>query len=155
MKTGAKVFLIIFLLIIAGGAVFGIDVYLSYKTFQDNPSLFDYTTPIYDIAPNNGSVLVSTTLNTTKLGYIPKSVRLDIIVEKAGLQYGDPLQTTVKIGESQLVEFNYTFEAADIITISGGGTIQFTIKITATPIYLGIPLKFLTQTLPDIIIDVP
>ena len=155
MKTGTKVFLVIFLLIIAGVIVIGVDVYISYKDFEAKSSEFVIGTPAFDIANNNESATITTTISTPKLGYFPKSVRLDITVKKGGSVYGDPQQITIKLGESQDLVFVLVFESADITTIATGGSVTLSVEVLATPIYFGIPLNFVAQQFAplDIIIE--
>ena len=155
MKTGTKVFLVIFLLIIAGVIVIGVDVYISYKNFEAKSSEFVIGTPVFDIANNNESATITTTISTPKLGYFPKSVRLDITVKKGGSVYGDPQQITIKLGESQDLVFVLVFESADITTIATGGSVTLSVEVLATPIYFGIPLNFVAQQFAplDIIIE--
>ncbi len=155
MRTGAKVFLVIFLLILAGGAVIGIDIGLSVKSFNDNPGAFSYSPPVITLAPDNSSVEVSTTVSTPKLGYIPKSARLDIVIMNGSLVFGDPLEATVKLGTNQTVDFTVDFEMDIIAFIGGGGIIALEAIISATPIYIGIPLNFLAQELGTIPINLP
>lgn len=155
MKTGTKVFLVIFVLIIAGAAVIGIDVYLSWKTYQDNPGAFSYSTPTLTLAPDNSTVSVNTTITTPKLGYIPKSARIDVVIMNGTTQFGDTIQITIKLGVPQSVQFSLNFTMDVITHITGGGTISLTAEVTATPIYIGIPLKFLAQDLGVIDIDLP
>ncbi|MCG3220406.1 MAG: hypothetical protein H7641_03415 [Candidatus Heimdallarchaeota archaeon] len=154
MKTRTKVFLVFFLLIIAAVIVIGVDVYLSYKDFEAKSSEFVIGTPAFDIASNNESATITSSLSTPSLGYMPKSVRLDITVKKGGSVYGDPQQVTIKLGESQNLEFVLVFEAADITTISTGGTISLTVEVLATPIYFGIPLNFVAQEFAPLVIDI-
>ncbi len=155
MKTGVKVFLVIFLLILAGGAVIGIDVYLSWKTFNDNPGAFSYSTPVITLAPDNSSVDVTTTVSTPKLGYIPKSARLDVVIMNGSSTFGDPIEATVKLGTNQTVEFTVNFELDVVALITGGGSISLEALITVVPIYIGIPLNFLAQDLGSIPINIP
>ena len=93
-------------------------------------------------------------MTTPKLGYIPKSIRLDITVKKGGVEYGDPQQITIKLGTAEELEFTVVFEPADITTISTGGTVSLSAETTATPVYFGIPLNFLAQTLDVMSIDI-
>ncbi len=155
MRTGTKVFLVIFLLILAGGVVIGVDVYLSWKTFNDNPGAFSYSTPVFALAPDNSSVDVTTTITTPTLGYIPKSARIDIIIMNGTEVFGDPLQVTVKLGTSQVINFTVIFEMDIIVYITDGNSIALIAEISATPIYIGIPLNFLMQELGDIPINLP
>jgi len=155
MRTGTKVFLVIFVLILAGAAVIGIDVYLSYKAFQDNPGAFSMTTPTIVLASDNSSVDVTATITTPKLGYMPKSARIDIILMNGTEVFGDPLQVTVKLGTSQEVNFTIVFEIDIIAYITDGNSIALVAELTATPIYIGIPLNFLQQELDDILINLP
>ena len=155
MKTGTKVFLVFFLLILAGGAVIGIDVYLSYKTFTDNPGAFSYSTPSMVLATDNTSVEVSTVVTTPKLGYIPKSANLNITIMNGTVLFGTPIEVDLKLGTSQAVNFTVNFAMDVVAFIGGGGTISLEAIITATPIYIGIPLKFLSQELGTIPINLP
>jgi hypothetical protein len=155
MKTGAKVFLVIFLLIIAGGAVIGIDVGLSVKTFNDNPGAFSYSPPVITLATDNTSVEVSTTVSTPSLGYIPKSARIDVVIMNGSLVFGDPLEATVKLGTNQTVVFTVNFELDIVAHIAGGGSIALEALISAVPIYIGIPLNFMAQDLGSIPINLP
>ncbi|MHA2255756.1 MAG: hypothetical protein ACXAAM_06780 [Candidatus Heimdallarchaeaceae archaeon] len=154
MKTITKVFLILFLLIVGVAVVIGVDVYLSYKDFEAKSSEFVIGTPAFDIASNNESATITSSLATPTLGYMPKSVRLDVTVKKGGSVYGDPQQITIKLGESQDLEFVLVFEAADITTISTGGTVSLTVEVLATPIYFGIPLNFVAQEFAPLVIDI-
>ncbi|MEE9410020.1 MAG: hypothetical protein V3V41_03760, partial [Candidatus Heimdallarchaeota archaeon] len=103
MRKGLKVFLIIFGLIIVAGAVIGIDIYLSYRDVQAKLGEFSVGTASFVLANNNESVTISTTVTTPKLGYMPKSLRLDITIMKGGSQYGAIQQITIKLGTSQLI----------------------------------------------------
>ncbi|MHA1397954.1 MAG: hypothetical protein ACTSSG_08970 [Candidatus Heimdallarchaeaceae archaeon] len=154
MGKGLTIFLVIFFLLLAAGGVVGGDVYMSYKDMQTKSGDFSTGTPNFTLADNNESVTISTTITTPKLGYIPKSIRLDLVIKKGGVDYGSPQQVTIKLGSSQEVSFTITFEQADITTISGGGTITVTVEVTATPIYLGIPINALAQTLDPMTIDI-
>ncbi|MHA1224711.1 MAG: hypothetical protein ACTSP3_15920 [Candidatus Heimdallarchaeaceae archaeon] len=163
MGKGLTIFLVIFFLLLAAGGVVGGDVYMSYKDMQTKSGDFstgtksgDFSTgtPNFTLADNNESVTISTTITTPKLGYIPKSIRLDLVIKKGGVDYGSPQQVTIKLGSSQEVSFTITFEQADITTISGGGTVSVTVEVTATPIYLGIPINALAQTLDPMTIDI-
>lgn len=154
MKARTKVFLIILLLIVAAVIVIGVDVYLSYKDFETKSSEFALGTPTFVIANNNESATITVNLATPTLGYIPKSVRLDINVTESGSLYGDPQQITIKLGESQDLEFVLTFEPAEISTITSGGLVTFTINVLATPIYIGIPLGFVSQQFAPIILNI-
>ncbi|MHA1260241.1 MAG: hypothetical protein ACTSRO_11475, partial [Candidatus Heimdallarchaeaceae archaeon] len=122
MGKGLTIFLVIFFLLLAAGGVVGGDVYMSYKDMQTKSGDFSTGTPNFTLADNNESVTISTTITTPKLGYIPKSIRLDLVIKKGGVDYGSPQQVTIKLGSSQEVSFTITFEQADITTISGGGT---------------------------------
>ncbi len=155
MGKGIAIFLSILFVVLAGGAIIGVDVYLSYKAFNENPDAFDVVDMTYVLASNNESAVVSATLVTPKLGYMPKSVRLDIIIKKGSVEYGDPIQVTVPLGSNQTIEFTVIIETADAIIIAGGGTISFTVEALATPIYIGIPLNFLAMEIPPIAIDIP
>lgn len=154
MKTGTKVFLIILLLIVAGVIVIGVDVYLSYKDFETKSSEFVIGTPAFVIADNNESATITVNLATPALGYIPKSVRLDLTVSKGGSVYGEPQQVTIKLGETQDLEFVLLFEAAEITEVSSGGLVTFTVDVLATPIYFGIPLNFVAQEFAPITINI-
>ncbi|NPD89540.1 MAG: hypothetical protein HGN29_12545 [Asgard group archaeon] len=154
MKTRTKVFLIFFLLIIAAVIVIGVDVYISYKDFEAKSSEFVIGTPAFDVANNNESATITTTLSTPKLGYFPKSVRLDITVKKGGSVYGDPQQITIKLGESQDLVFVLVFETADISTIASGGVISLSVEVLATPIYFGISLNFVAQQFAPLVINI-
>lgn len=154
MGKGLTIFLVIFFLLLAAGGVVGGDVYMSYKDMQTKSGDFSTGTPNFTLADNNESVTISTTITTPKLGYIPKSIRLDLVIKKGGVDYGSPQQVTIKLGSSQEVSFTITFEQADITTISGGGTVTVTVEVTATPIYLGIPINALAQTLDPMTIDI-
>ncbi|MHA1827192.1 MAG: hypothetical protein ACTSX6_00945 [Candidatus Heimdallarchaeaceae archaeon] len=154
MGKGLTIFLVIFFLLLAVGGVVGGDVYMSYKNMQTKSGDFSTGTPNFTLADNNESVTISTTITTPKLGYIPKSIRLDLVIKKGGVDYGSPQQVTIKLGSSQEVSFTITFEQADITTISGGGTVTVTVEVTATPIYLGIPINALAQTLDPMTIDI-
>ena len=154
MGKGTAIFLTILFIVLAGGAVIGVDVYLSYRNYTENSDSFDITNITYDLAPSNESAVVSAVITSPKLGYIPKSVRLDIVLKKGGTQYGDPQQITITLGTNQTVEFTLTFEVADIAIITGGGTISLTIEATATPIYIGIPLNFLKMDVPPISLEI-
>ncbi|MHA1667457.1 MAG: hypothetical protein ACTSUR_02270 [Candidatus Heimdallarchaeaceae archaeon] len=154
MGKGLTIFLVIFFLLLAVGGVVGGDVYMSYKDMQTKSGDFSTGTPNFTLADNNESVTISTTITTPKLGYIPKSIRLDLVIKKGGVDYGSPQQVTIKLGSSQEVSFTITFEQADITTISGGGTVTVTVEVTATPIYLGIPINALAQTLDPMTIDI-
>ena len=154
MRKGLTAFLIIFFVILAVGGVIGVDIYMSYQDVQEKIGEFTVSAPTYDISSDNTTITVIATVGTPKLGYIPKSIRLDIQLLKGGTNYGDLQQLTLKLGESAPVEFVFVLTSADVITIGSGGTITITIEITAIPIYIGIPLSFIAQDLPpqDIII---
>ncbi|MHA1464102.1 MAG: hypothetical protein ACTSVO_04060 [Candidatus Heimdallarchaeaceae archaeon] len=154
MGKGLTAFLIIFFVILAVGGVIGVDIYMSYQDVQEKIGEFTVSAPTYDISSDNTTITVAATVGTPKLGYIPKSIRLDIQLLKGGTNYGDLQQVTVKLGESAPVEFVFVLTSADVSTIGSGGTITITIEITAIPIYIGIPLSFIAQDLPpqDIII---
>jgi hypothetical protein len=154
MKTRTKVFLIIFLLIVAAVIVIGVDIYLSYKDFETKSSEFVVGSPAFLIADNNESATITVNLATPSLGYIPKSVRLDITVSKGGSAYGDPQQITIKLGESQDLEFVLVFESAEITAISSGSLVTFTVDVLATPIYFGIPLNFVAQEFAPITLNI-
>ncbi len=155
MRTGTKVFLIILGLIISGAVVIGVDVYLSYKDVEAKMGEFTVSGTTFDLADNNESVDISTTVSTPKLGYIPKSIRLDITLMKGGSQYGDNQTVTIKLGESQVVGFTVVITSADITTISTGGSIVVSMNVIATPIYIGIPLNFIAQDLGSTDITIP
>ncbi|MHA1345774.1 MAG: hypothetical protein ACTSO3_05225 [Candidatus Heimdallarchaeaceae archaeon] len=154
MGKGLTAFLIIFFVILAVGGVIGVDIYMSYQDVQEKIGEFTVSAPTYDISSDNTTITVAATVGTPKLGYIPKSIRLDIQLLKGGTNYGDLQQVTVKLGESAPIEFVFVLTSADVSTIGSGGTITITIEITAIPIYIGIPLSFIAQDLPpqDIII---
>ena len=154
MRKGTKVFLVIFLLIIIAVVIIGVDVYLSYKGFEEKSSEFTIDTPSFVVASNNESAIITTTLSTPKLGYIPKSVRLDITVLKGGSAYGDPQQVTIKLGTTQDLEFELAFESADVTTITSGGVVVFTVEVLATPIYIGIPLNFVAQEFAPLTVNI-
>ncbi len=156
MGKGTAIFLTILFVVLAGGAVIGVDVYLSYKGFTDNPDSFDVTDINYVLASNNESAVVSAVVVTPKLGYMPKSVRLDISVFKNGnTTVYDSQSVTIPLGENQTIEFTLFIETDDVVTISGGGSIDFSVEAIATPIYIGIPLNFLTMEIPPIAISIP
>jgi hypothetical protein len=154
MKRSTKVILIIFLLLISAVVIIGVDVYLSYRHFEERSGDFDLGSINDVVADNNESVLVTAVLTTPKLGYIPKSVRLDITVRQGGDIYGDPMQFTIKLGESQNLEFNFTLEADEILDIANGFAVVFTVDVLATPIYIGIPLNFVAQEFEQMVISV-
>ncbi|MBY9000535.1 MAG: hypothetical protein KGD64_06445 [Candidatus Heimdallarchaeota archaeon] len=147
-------FLIIFFVILAAGGVIGVDIYMSYQDVQENIDQFTVGAPTFDISSDNTTITVTATVGTPKLGYIPKSIRLDIQLKKGGTEYGDIQQITIKLGESAPVEFVFVLTTDDVNNIGSGGTITITIEISAIPVYFGIPLTFLTQDLPpqDILI---
>lgn len=156
MGKGTAIFLTILFVILAGGAVIGIDVYMSYKSFTDNPDSFDVTDINSVIAVDNETAVVSALIVTPKLGYMPKSVKLDIEVFKNGNTTVYLAQTiTIPLGENKTVEFTITFETADIATITSGGSLQFDVVVVATPIYIGIPLNFLQVEIPPISVEIP
>ena len=154
MRKGLKIFLVIFFIVLAVGGVIGVDIYLSYKDVTENIGDFTVGTPTFDVSSDNTTITVTTTVGTPKLGFIPKSVRLDIQLKKGGSNYGDLQQVTIKLGESAPVEFIFVLTSTDVSTIGSGGTITITIEVSAVPIYIGIPLNFLAQDLgaQDIII---
>ena len=154
MKTRTKVFLIILLLIVAAVIVIGVDVYLSYKDFETKSSEFVIGTPVFVIADNNESATITVNLATPTLGYIPKSVKLDITVSKGGSVYGDSQQVKIKLGETQDLEFVLVFEQAEITAITSGDLVTFTIDVIATPIYFGIPLNFVAQEFAPITLNI-
>jgi len=156
MGKGTAIFLTILFVVLAGGAVIGIDVYMSYKGFTDNPDGFAVSDPDFVLASNNESAVVSAVVSTPKLGYMPKSVRLDIEIYKYGndtLYLADSL--TIPLGENATIEFTVVFEQADVLLITGGTPIKFEVKGVAIPIYIGIPLNFLTMDIPTIEIEIP
>jgi len=148
-----KVILVLFLLIIAAAAIIGGDIYMSYRGITEKAGEFDVGSTVFDMAADNSSADITTTVTTPKLGYMPKSIRMDLIILKNDTQYGNPQVITIKLGDSQEIGFNVTFVAADILAISSGGTISIKIEVTITPVYIGIPLDFLTQVLDPILID--
>ena len=154
MGKGLTAFLIIFFILLAAGGVIGVDIYMSYTDVTEKAGEFTVGTPTFDISSDNTTITVTTTVGTPKLGYIPKSIRLDIQLVKGGSDYGDLQQVTITLGESAPVEFIFELESADATTIGTGGSITITIEITAVPVYIGIPLTFIAQELPsqDIII---
>jgi hypothetical protein len=154
MKTGTKVFLIILLLLISVVVVIGVDVYLSYRHFEQRAGDFDLGSFSDTVASDNQSVDITGVLTTPKLGYIPKSVRLDITVKEGGAVYGNPLTLTIKLGEAQDLNFEFNLETDEISAIELGFTVTFTVEVTATPIYLGIPLNFLAQDFDPMVINV-
>ncbi len=154
MGKGLTAFLIIFFIILAVGGVIGVDIYMSYKDVETNFDQFTVSAPTFDISTDNTTITVTATVGTPKLGYIPKSIRLDIQLKKSGTNYGDLQQTTIKLGESAPVVFVFVLTTDDVTLISSGGSITISIEISAVPIYFGIPLSFIAQDLPpqDIII---
>jgi len=154
MKTGTKVFLIILLLIFSAVVVVGVDIYLSYRHFEERAGDFDLGSFSDIVASDNQSVVITGVITTPKLGYIPKSVRLDIIVKLGGTEYGDPLTLTINLGESQDLNIEFEFETDEIDDITNGLTVTFTVEVTGTPIYIGIPLNFLAQEFDPMVINV-
>ncbi|MCE7742824.1 MAG: hypothetical protein GOP50_10255 [Candidatus Heimdallarchaeota archaeon] len=156
MGKGTAIFLSILFVVLAGGAIIGVDVYLSYKGYTDNPDSFDVTDIAYVVASNNESAVVSAVVVTPKLGYMPKSVRLDIEVYKNGnTTLYDSQKVTIPLGANETIEFTVIFEDDDIVTIAGGGTITFSVEVLATPIYIGIPLNFIAMEIPPIVVAIP
>ena len=128
---------------------------MSYKGFTDNPSSFGISDITYDIASNNESADVSAIIATPKLGYMPKSVRLDLEVYKFGnTTIYEILQVTIPLGENQTIAFTVTFETLDVAIISGGGTLDFSVEGIATPIYIGIPLNFIAMDIPTVEVNI-
>ncbi len=155
MGKGLTAFLIIFFVILAAGGVIGVDIYMSYKDVEANFDQFTIGTPAFDISSDNTTITVTVTVGTPKLGYIPKSIRLDIQLLKGGSNYGDLQQTTIKLGESAPVEIVFILTSADVSDIGSGNSIIITIEVSAVPIYFGIPLSFLAQDLPPTDITIP
>ena len=97
MGKGLTAFLIIFFVILAAGGVIGVDIYMSYKDVEANYDQFTVGAPTFDISSDNTTITVTATVGTPKLGYIPKSIRLDIQLLKGGSNYGDLQQITIKL----------------------------------------------------------
>ncbi len=155
MGKGTAIFLTILFVVLAGGAVIGIDVYLSYKGFTDNPDSFDVTDIDYVLASNNESAVVSAVVVTPKLGYMPKSVRLDVeLYKSSNTTLYDSQTLTVKLGANVTIQFTLFFELADVVFITGGGSLSFSVEALATPIYIGIPLNFIAMEIPILSLDI-
>jgi len=155
MGKGTAIFLTILFVVLAGGAVIGIDVYLSYKGFTDNPDSFDVTDIDYVLASNNESAVVSAVVVTPKLGYMPKSVRLDVeLYKSSNTTLYDSQTLTVKLGANVTIQFTLFFELADVAFITGGGSLSFSVEALATPIYIGIPLNFIAMEIPILSLDI-
>ena len=148
MGKGLTAFLIIFFIILAAGGVIGADVYLSIKDFEDKTGEFDIGTINFDVGSDNKTITVSTTITTPKLGYLPKAIKLDIVFKKSGSPYGDPISQTIKLGQTQPIEFVLVLTDTDKTTIETGGAITISVEGTATLIYIGIPIKAASYDLP-------
>ena len=155
MRTGTKVFLIILSLIIAAAVIVGVDVYLSYKGITENVDDFTMGTPTFTLSDNNETVTVSSVVTGPKIGYLPvKSVLIQITIEKSGVTYADPQNVTLKLGTSEVFEFDVTLQPAEVFTVSTGGSFQLSIGARITPIYFGIKLESYAMHLSSQIITV-
>jgi hypothetical protein len=154
MGKGLTAFLIILFIVLAAGGVIGTDVYLSIKDFEEKSGELDLGTINYAVGTDNKTITISTTVTTPKLGYLPKAIKLDIVFKKSGSPYGDPVSQTIKIGQTQPIEFVLVLTDTDKTTVDTGGTITISVEGTVTLIYIGIPIKAASYDLPSETIDI-
>ena len=137
--------IIILSLLLTGGAIIGIDVYLSFQDYKEMSNSFNISEPTYVLSEGNLTADITVFVNSPKLGYIPKTADVEVIILQNSVQYCNPINFKIKIGEEQRVDFTITISQVDRDRLDFGVIIYFDIQITAIPIYLGIPIKSLTQ----------
>ncbi len=145
MRKAIIITLSILGLLLTGGAIIGIDVYMSYQDYQANEDAFDISEPTYVLSESNLSAEITVFVYTPPLGYIPKSADVEVIVMQNSAQYCDPISFRIKIGETVRVDFTVTISQIDVDRLKVGMSLHFNIQVTATPVYLGIPIASLTQ----------
>ena len=157
-KKGVIIFIIGIIItaaIVIPIAVFGYDIYLSISSFDPADVDVSVGDPSFEFNEDYRTVSysVNATITTPSLGYIPKSITVNLSMYDADDNpIGDPLSSEFPIGttttETLTGEITLTEEMAlDIIL---GGSITLTIKGTVGVIYLGIEIVNLdlpTQTI--------
>ncbi len=146
-------FLIIFFLLLAVAGVIGVDVYLSYKTINENADQFTVSAPLFDVGADNKTIDVTTEITTPKLGFLPKSVKLNITILN-GTEILNEFEKEIKFGITSELNFTLIFDDQVAEKIALGQTITLTIRIVATPVFLGITLKFIALDLDDQVINI-
>ena len=145
MRRALIIALSIIGLLLTGGAIIGIDVYMSYQDYQENEDAFEISEPTFVLSESKLSAEITVFVDTPPLGYIPKAADVEIIIMRESVQHGDPISFRIKLGETVRVDFTVTISQTDVDKLNLGISLFFDIQIKATPVYLGIPITSLTQ----------
>lgn len=146
-------FLIILFLLLAVAGVIGVDVYLSYKTINENADQFTVSSPLFEVGADNKTIDVTAEITTPKLGFLPKSVKLNITILN-GSEILNVFEKEIKFGITSDLNFTLIFDDQVAEKIALGQTITLTVRIVATPVFLGITLKFIALDLDDQVINI-
>lgn len=138
-RTGLKIFLVIFVLLILVIAALGVDGYLTYQGITEKQDEFSAGTPTYSLADDNKTITISIVVDSPKLGYIPKQLKMTFEVYKE-TDLIDSSEDTLTLGESSTLTFVIVLTDSDASTIGGGGSITVTVKIIASPVIFGLDL---------------
>ncbi|MHA1199855.1 MAG: hypothetical protein ACTSQF_11055 [Candidatus Heimdallarchaeaceae archaeon] len=145
MNKALIVTLVTFGLLLTGGAIIGIDVYQSFQDYEELSDSFTISDPDFVLSHDNTSADITVEVTTPKLGYIPKSAEVEIVISQSSVEYCDPIVFRLQLGKVEEVEFNIEFNEFDVTKILLGMQLYFQIDITAMPIYMGISIPSLIQ----------
>ncbi len=135
-KKALIVILLIVFLFIGLVGVIGADGYLTYTGMMERSDEFSAGTPTFDVGSDNKTISISITIESPKLGFLPKSIKLIFEIYK-GTDLVDSAEDTIVLGEESTAEFVVVLTDDDATTIAGGGTITVTLKIKASPVIFG------------------
>ncbi len=145
-RTGLKIFLVILVLLILVIAAVGADGYLTYQGITEKQDEFSAGTPTYSLADDNKTITISIVVESPKLGYIPKQLKMTFEVYK-GTDFIDSAEDLLTLGDSSTLVFVIELTETDATTIGGGGSVSVTIKIIASPVIFGLDLGSLIEDL--------
>jgi hypothetical protein len=139
-------------------AVIGYDIYMSISSFDPADVEVDVGNPTFEFSADNRTISysVNVTITTPSLGFIPKSLTLNLQMYDADDNpIGDPLNSEFPIGSTKTETLSGDIALTDEMfqEIILGGSITLTIKGTVGVNYLG--FEIVNLDLPPQTITIP
>ncbi len=161
MRKSASIVVIVVIVaavIIIPIAIIGADIAISLTSFNPDDIDVEVSKPTFEFSQDNKTIFyaVNITLTTPSLGFIPKSLTLNLgMYDAEDNPIGDPITSEFPIGETKTETLSGEIELNDelIQEIALGASISLTIKGTVGVIYLG--FEIIDLDLPPEIIEIP
>ena len=157
---GKKLIVLVFLLtLIVPISVLGIDIALSIASFDLSKFNATVGTPSVSLSEDNTSInySVNLTLTTPKLGFIPKTIILNLNFYEGDTLIGQSFTKSITLGTNltEIISGTISIEEVYQILITEGESVTFTVKGVLKIAILGITVPGIEYDIPDHSFTVP